>query len=558
MTMNRTRYRRIIMFALRFMLVEAWFAVALPKLGLIRISRRGRAERFRRFAARFHVLAVDLGGLMIKVGQFMSSRRDILPPEITDELAGLQDEVPAVAFADIRALAEGELGMPLEDAYAWFAEEPVAAASLGQAHLARLTPTLAAEAGFEDVVVKVQRPGIEILIETDLAALRRIAGWVSRIRSISRMVDAPALVEEFATTSREEVDYLREARSAARFAEDYAADPRVLVPSVAWERSTRRVLTLADVTAIKVNDLTALEAAGIDRSAVADELARITFEQFFTHGFVHGDPHPGNVFVTPGEPGQDWRLTFIDFGMMGEIPDSLRSDLRDLIVAIVARDGRGFVAGAQRIGVLLPAADTSTIERAAQELFDRFGGMSIADLRSVDPAQMHDFADRFGDLLRDLPVQLPENFLLLGRAISVVSGVCSGLDPEFNMWAAVEPFAATLIRDEGERTLQDLGGRVLASAATIAGLPGTIDSLATRIERGDLSVKTPEIDRQLKVLRQTAMRVVSAVLFAGFLIAGAVLYPTLPVAGGWLMGVAALPLLHAVFSGRRPLRHGAR
>lgn len=558
MTMNRTRYRRIIMFALRFMLVEAWFAVALPKLGLIRISRRGRAERFRRFAARFHVLAVDLGGLMIKVGQFMSSRRDILPPEITDELAGLQDEVPAVAFADIRALAEGELGMPLEDAYAWFAEEPVAAASLGQAHLARLTPTLAAEAGFEDVVVKVQRPGIEILIETDLAALRRIAGWVSRIRSISRMVDAPALVEEFATTSREEVDYLREARSAARFAEDYAADPRVLVPSVAWERSTRRVLTLADVTAIKVNDLTALEAAGIDRSAVADELARITFEQFFTHGFVHGDPHPGNVFVTPGEPGQDWRLTFIDFGMMGEIPDSLRSDLRDLIVAIVARDGRGFVAGAQRIGVLLPAADTSTIERAAQELFDRFGGMSIADLRSVDPAQMHDFADRFGDLLRDLPVQLPENFLLLGRAISVVSGVCSGLDPEFNMWAAVEPFAATLIRDEGERTLQDLGGRVLASAATIAGLPGTIDSLATRIERGDLSVKTPEIDRQLKVLRQTATRVVSAVLFAGFLIAGAVLYPTLPVAGGWLMGVAALPLLHAVFSGRRPLRHGAR
>ena len=282
--------------------VAWWFELFLPRIGLAKVAARTRAKRMQRFAQRFHVLAVDLGGLMIKVGQFMSSRLDVLPPEITSELEGLQDEVPPVPFPAIRAHAEAELGIPLGLAFATVDETPVAAASLGQAHRARLGPLDAADTGLDGVVVKVQRPGIDEIVDVDLAALRRVGGWLSRVRLVSDRVDMPALVEEFAATSLEEIDYLHEATSSERFAEDFAGDPRVAVPAVVWERTTRRVLTLEDVTAIKITDVDALRAAGIDPTEVAPVFAAVMFDQLFNTGFFHADPHPGNIFVTPVAP----------------------------------------------------------------------------------------------------------------------------------------------------------------------------------------------------------------------------------------------------------------
>lgn len=550
---HRARYRRITRFALRFMVQAWWFELFLPRIGLARISRRHRADRLVNIARRFHGLAIELGGLMIKVGQFMSARLDILPPEITTELEGLQDEVPAVEFASIRALAEKDLGMPLADAYAWVDPTPIAAASLGQVHRARLAPGLAADDGFADVVLKVQRPGIDEIVDVDLAALRRIAGWLSRVRLVSDHADLPAVVEEFATTSLQEVDYLHEAANAERFAEDFAGDARVDAPRVAWERTTRRVLTLSDVTSIKINDLDALRAAGIDPVAVADELARAMFEQLFTAGFFHADPHPGNIFVTPrpaasGEP--SWSLTFIDFGMMGEIPDALREGLRELVVAVVSRDGRGLVAGIQKVGVLLPSADTANLEQAMAELFDRFGGMGIGELQQVDRGEMVDFATRFGDTIRSMPFQLPENFLLVIRTVSLVSGVCTALDPDFNMWKAVEPYAGTLMRDQGAGAIKAFAQRAVDAAGALARLPQRLDDLTTRLERGQIAVQTPGADRRLGQLERTARRVVSAIVFAALLVAGALLHASDAVFGTVLMGVSALPLLHVLFSGR--------
>ncbi|MET0736121.1 MAG: AarF/UbiB family protein, partial [Microbacterium sp.] len=316
----RARYRRILRFAARYMVQAWWYEILLPRLGLARISARGRAARLRRIAQSFHVLAVELGGLMIKVGQFLSSRLDVLPPEVTKELEGLQDEVPPVDFAAIRVLAEAELGVPLERAYTSVDPTPVAAASFGQAHRAVLAPADAADMGWDAVVVKIQRPGIDDVVDVDLAALRKVAGWLNRVRLVSDHVDLPALVEEFAHTSFEEIDYLHEAANAERFAESFAGDPRVGVPDVVWERTTRRVLTLEDVTAIKINDVDGLRAAGIDPTEDAADFAAVMFEQLFEHGFFHADPHPGNIFVTPApapspEGGRAWTLTFIDFGM---------------------------------------------------------------------------------------------------------------------------------------------------------------------------------------------------------------------------------------------------
>ncbi|WP_425563007.1 ABC1 kinase family protein [Microbacterium gilvum] len=546
---TRARYRRILRFASRHLVVAWWYEVVLPQIGLQAVADRTRERRMTRFARRFHGLAVELGGLMIKVGQFMSSRLDVLPPEITAELEGLQDEVPPVPFDALRAAAEAELGAPLERVFAWFDETPIAAASLGQAHRARLSAADAEDTGLTDVVVKVQRPGIDAVVDVDLAALRKVGRWLSRVRVVSNRVDMPALVEEFAATSREEIDYLHEAASSVRFADDFAGDARVAVPSVVWERTTRRVLTLEDVTAIKITDQEALRAAGIDPADVAPVFAAVMFDQLFAHGSFHADPHPGNVFVTP-RPDGGFVLTFIDFGMMGAVPDSTRAGLRKLLIAAAGRDGHGLLAAVRDIGMLLPSADTAELERALAQLFARFGGMGFAELREVDPREFRAFADEFGDVVRSLPFQLPENFLLVIRAMSLTSGVCSALDPAFNLWDSVEPYAARLLREESGNVVRDVMTEAGEVAAVAWRLPKRVDGLISRFEDGAVQVATPKLDRQLARLENLVRRAVSGVLFAGLLIGGAVLQTAEVGFGAVLMWASALPLLHALFARR--------
>ena len=546
---HQARYRRILRFAARAFVQIWWFELVLPRLGLARVADQTRDARMLRLARRFRGLAVELGGLMIKVGQFMSSRLDVLPPEITAELAGLQDEVPAERFEDIRAAAEAELGMPLSQAFTSFDPVPVAAASLGQAHRAILSATDAADTGLDRVIVKVQRPGIDEIVAVDLAALRRVSRWAQRVRAVSSRVDAPALVEEFAETCHEEIDYLHEAASAERFAADFADDARVSAPAVVWERSTRRLLTLEDVSAIKISDTAALRAAGIDPADVAQVFAQVMLDQVFTHSFVHADPHPGNIFVTP-TAGGGWHLTFIDFGMMAEVPDTIRAGLRTLVIAVASRDSHGLIVAAQQIGVLLPSAQTAELERALTVLFARFGGMGFNELRDVDPREFQDFAREFGDTVRALPVQFPEKMLLLMRAVSLTSGMCSALDPTFNIWEPVEPYATKLLRDESGGMLRDLGAQSMTNMSTLWRLPARVDAALNRLDSGSLTFDISSLENRLDRIIRVAYRAVSAVLFGGMLIGGVLL---LEPASGWgvgLMLASVVPLLHAVF-GRR-------
>jgi predicted unusual protein kinase regulating ubiquinone biosynthesis (AarF/ABC1/UbiB family) len=558
---TRARYRRILRFAARYMVQAWWYELFLPRIGFARFAARGRADRLTKLARKFHALAVSLGGRMIKVGQFLSSRLDVLPPEITTELEGLQDEVPPVDFAAIRALAEAELGMPLERAFAWVDPVPLAAASLGQAHRGQLRPEDAVDTGFAGVVVKIQRPGIDEIVDVDLAALRKVAGWLSRVRIVADRVDLPALLDEFAATSLEEIDYLHEAANAERFSARFAGDPRVAVPEIAWERTTRRVLTLSDVTAIKINDVAALRAAGIDPTEVAHEFATVMFDQLFRDGYFHADPHPGNIFVTPiaAAPGERaWKLTFIDFGMMGEVPDGLRRGLQQLMLAVAARDGKRLVESIRSVGILLPSAETAELERAMTELFARFGGMGLADVRQVDERELRSFAIEFGEVVRALPFTLPDNFLLIIRAMSLTSGMCSSLDPDFNMWDAVEPYAAQLLRDERGNFVQALGQQALSYASTLAGLPQRVDALATRIEEGRVVASSPKIEHRMVRLENAAQRVVSAVLFVGLFLGGVLLRNDEPVWGITLMVLSVIPFLHAVFAGLFGRRRGPR
>jgi predicted unusual protein kinase regulating ubiquinone biosynthesis (AarF/ABC1/UbiB family) len=381
-----------------------------------------------------------------------------------------------------------------------------------------------------------------------------VGGWLSHVRLVSNRVDAPALVEEFAETSLEEIDYLHEAANSERFAADFADDDRVDVPRVVWERTTRRVLTLEDVTAIKITDLEALHAAGIDPAEVAPVFAAVMFDQLFTNGFFHADPHPGNIFVTPVPDGageRSWKLTFIDFGMMGEVPATTRSGLRKLLIAAASRDGKGMVNAMRDVGVLLSSADTVELERAMTETFARFGGMGFAELREVDPREFRAFASQFTELLRTLPFQLPENFLLVIRAMSLTSGVASALDPAFNIWNSVEPYAARLIRDERGNLVQDIAQQALDAAGVALRLPRRLDALVSEIENGSVSIETPRLERQVARLDRTARRLGSVLVFSALLIAGALVRADDVVLSTVLMIASVVPLLHAVVTGGR-------
>lgn len=545
----RRRYRRIVGFFGRVIAGFIWWEVILPRIGLRGLATRTRTERNRAAAARFRALAIRMGGLMIKVGQFLSARLDVLPEEVTKELAGLQDEVPPAAFADIRTLAEADLGCTLGEAFLRFDEEPLAAASLGQAHRATLSDADAEETGFRDVVVKVQRPDIDRIVDVDLSALRRVGRWLSHYRPISSRADVPALVEEFAASTLEEIDYRHEARNASHFEAAFAEDPGVRVPQVAWERSTTRVLTLEDVSAIHLGDYDAIRAAGIDCGEVARRLVGTYLQQIFEDGVFHADPHPGNLFVQPlPEPGE-FRLTFVDFGMVGRVPDNLRQGLRETLIAVGTQDAARLIKAFRSVDVLLPGADTQLLELAAAQVFDRFGGMSMDSLRNISQDEMMSFALQFRELMVNMPFQLPENLLLLGRCVAMLSGQCTGLDPDFNLWQELTPYANNLVREESGDAWTTIRTEGTKIARQLAGLPARADRVLTTIERGELGVKIPVLEMRVRRMERTMGRMTTAIMFAGLIVAGALLYSAEPTLAKIFMIVSIFPLVATVVRG---------
>lgn len=562
----RARYWRIVFFFGRVTAGFIFWEIFLPRIGFGFWTRSTRSERYQRIARQFRGLAIRMGGLMIKVGQFLSARLDVLPPEITDELAGLQDEVPAEKFVAIRQQAESDLGMPLTERFEWFDETPMAAASLGQVHRARLLPEEAKTQGFSEVVVKVQRPFIEQIVEVDLSALRRVGGWLQKYKPISDRADVRALVEEFAKITLEEIDYLAEGRNAETFDQNFKDNPHVHVPKVVWSISARRILTLENVFAIKLGDYDAISAAGIDRKEVANMLLDTYMQQIFEDGFFHADPHPGNLFVTPiGEknadgkrdlPGKSWKLTFIDFGMVGRMPENLRAGLRESVIAVGTRDAGRLVQAYKTLGVLLPSADLKLIEMAGSQLFDRFWGKSMSELRQIDHAEMMKFGLQFRELMFSMPFQLPQNLLMLGRTVAILSGMCTGLDPDFNLWTTIAPYATKLVAEEGTSNWKTWLDEATKIFQLLVGLPGRTDRVMTILERGDLSLQTPVLNRQIMYLEGSLNRLAGGVIFAALLIGGAILYGVDAWYGKILMGTALLPLAWILLfaRGHRPWR----
>ena len=556
--MLRSRYRRITFFFARVIGGIIIWDLIFPRIGLRNRSRNTRSERLRKMAINFRALAIDMGGVMIKLGQFLSTRADVLPQEITAELAGLQDEVPAEPFEAIRQIVEREYHASIPDKFHQFAKEPLAAASLGQAHRAILCKNDAREVGFENVVVKIQRPDIDQIIETDLAALKRVAGWIQKYRPISRRADVPALFREFGKTLYEEIDYQAEAQNAETFRDNFCERPGVCIPRIVWPLCTDRILVLEDVSAIKISDHEAITAAGIDRSDVAKRLFETYLQQIFVDGFFHADPHPGNLFVCPVASGDEhdpentgWVLTFIDFGMVGRVPPNIKTGLREMVIGVGTRDAARVVKSYQMLGVLLPHADLEMIEQAEEQIFDRFWGKSMQELQQIDIDEVREFAGEYRELLYDLPIQIPDDILYLGRCVAILSGMCTSLDPDFNVFKGLAPFAQELIQEESGELWQQVLKEVTTWGTLLLNLPRRLDSTLTKLESGKISMRTPQLDRRIARLEQSNRKLVGAVIFAALLLGGIQLSLAEAVIPGYvLLTVAALTFGWILFSGR--------
>jgi predicted unusual protein kinase regulating ubiquinone biosynthesis (AarF/ABC1/UbiB family) len=524
----RTRYLRILSFFAGVIARFIYWELILRRLGFSAWVRKTRPQRLRKDAIRFRSLAIRMGGVMIKVGQFLSSRLDVLPAEVTDELANLQDEVPAENIEAILAIVEAELGNPAVKAFESFDAIPLAAASLGQVHRARLHPDQAESLEYREVVVKVQRPFIRQIVEVDLSALQRVGRWLMRYRPVREHADVPALLQEFSATLFEEIDYLHEADNAETFYTNFQDDPDVHVPRVVRKLSTLRVLTLEDVYAIKITDYAGITAAGIDRAEVATRLLDTYLKQIFEDGFVHADPHPGNLFVTPLKTGDNqparWRLTFVDFGMVALVPDVLRDSLRELVIAVGTRDAGRVVRAYQQLDMLLPGADLAAIENAESQVFDRFWGLSMKELRNISPQEVRDFAHQFRDLMMSMPFQVPQNLLYLARTVAILSGMCAGLDPDFNLWTTLAPYARKLVQEDEigglDYWLEELG----QLAQTLLALPAQTSRVLSQVEGRGIRIQTTSIEREMRKMTGAVERLSGSVVFAALLLGGIIFW----------------------------------
>lgn len=529
---DRSRYRHILWFFARVIIHLVWWDLFLGRIFKGSV-RRSRPDRFRRLSRRFRALAVDMGGVMIKLGQFLSSRVDVLPPEITEELAGLQDEVPPVPFPDIQSVLDAELG-DLSKHFSEFEMEPVAAASLGQAHRAWLVPSASRRTNRgPSVVVKVQRPAIEDIVRTDLAALNVVARWAMRYRPIQKRANVPALMDEFSTTLWEELDYVSEADNAEKFAEIFADNDDIVIPAVYRQHSTRRVLVLEDVSGIKITDIDGIMAEGIDTSELAELVLDAYFQQIFKEGFFHADPHPGNLFVLPYGPesrrsdgrSRRFRLAFVDFGMVGHIEDLMGDNLRRVLVSVTQRDARGLTEAYNDLGFFLPGTDLDRITEAQERILDQLWGRNLLELSQPDPREMQELGQEFRDLLFEFPFQVPQDFVFLGRALGMLSGLATLLDPNINPWHLAERYGREII---SSREALDISFTALAEWLKLfIFLPSQLNRVLVAAEGGRLRVHTQpdrSLVRQLNRIERRLNRPNWSLLAAATLLSGTILY----------------------------------
>ena len=478
-----------------------------------RLLRREAVERPHLTAPERVRLAVEeLGPTFIKFGQIMSTRPDLIPPAYITELGKLQDAVPPASWEAIKQEIEEELGAPLDEVFASLETEPVAAASLAQVHHATLP-------GGEDVVVKVQRPNIEGIIETDLEILFDLARLLQERTPLGELYDLPEITEDFAVTLRAEMDYRREGRNADRFRRNFADEEYLYIPQVYWDYTTRRVIVFERISGIKIDDIEALDAAGFDRHQIALNCARIIVKEILVDGFFHADPHPGNFFVMDGEI-----IGAMDFGLVGHLSKRLKEDLVRLFIVAVRLDSEGIVEQLIRMSAAQRRVDREGLRRDLERLLTKYQGLPLKEIRAQE------VVNEIMPVAYRHHLRLPSDLWLLGKTLGMMEGVGLKLDPDFDIFAVSQPYVNQLVR---QMTSPRAWGQKLLKGTTDWGelftsLPRRIPRILDQVEEGEfeISLKIKEIDRSLSKLDRIANRLSVSILVAAFIVGLALLLPT--------------------------------
>ncbi len=496
------------------------------------ITDEAKANRRRKIAVAVRETLLELGPTFIKVGQLFSTRADLFPSEFVDELSKLQDQVPAFSYDQVVSIVEADLGKPINVLYCHFDPIPLAAASLGQVHRAQLVTG-------EEVVVKVQRPGLKKLFTIDLEILKGITRYFQNHPDWGQGRDWMGIYDECCKILWEEIDYLNEGRNADLFRRNFRDESWVKVPRVYWRYASPRTLTLEYLPGIKISHYEAIEAAGLDRKNIAKLSAQAYLQQILEGGFFHADPHPGNLAVS-----SEGGLIFYDFGMMGQVKSLTREKLMGTFFGIAQKDADRVIESLVDLGALVPTSDLGAVRRSVQFMLDNFMD------KPFESQSIGAISDDLYEIAYGQPFRFPATFTFVMRAFSTLEGVGRGLDPNFNFMEVAKPFAMKLMSNENPSgnsgsLFDEISRQAIQVSNSAFGLPRRVEDMLDKLERGDLKVRvqSSETDRLLRKLSGVNLGINYTLLVCTFTLSATLLLIS------QLYGVAIVVSLMAVSSG---------
>jgi predicted unusual protein kinase regulating ubiquinone biosynthesis (AarF/ABC1/UbiB family) len=535
---NLRAYWRFVVVVKQFLPLLVAYARDRRRFLLVGRPRQVTSDQRRRRAASLLDSLLTLGPTFIKLGQLLSTRPDILPPEYIEEFSKLQDSVPPADWADAKVVLETELG-PVGERFVDFETDPISGASLGQVYSARVDG--------QPVAVKIRRPGVEDLVEADLRVIRWSLPVLMYFVGDARSFSLETLADEFAKTIRQEMDYRREAQMLNEIRANFLEDGSVRIPEVVETHSTGRVLTMEYVPGTKISDVDELDARDLDRSRLAETLQRAYLKMIIGDGVFHADPHPGNLAVQ-----DDGTLVFYDFGMSGFVDPFVQNKIVDFYAAVASQDIDAILDTLIEMGTLSPEADRQVMGDVME--------LAIADARgeNIEQYRVQQIVQQIEDTIYEFPLRLPSNLALVLRVATVVEGVCVTLDPDFDFIAVATEF----LREEGyieegvRDFVEDRVTEVRDAAESVVRVPPKLERALDRIEREDLHVRA-DIEDSDGLFDQLAARIVLGMGLAAGAVSMAVLYAfstieATAVAGGATLLIIAL--LYRSFRQRTGIR----
>jgi ubiquinone biosynthesis protein len=516
--------------------IKHGFGQFIDRLNLSRLVSIGkRIIGFKKFedfpshtkSKRFRLALEELGPTFVKFGQLLSSRPDLIPGELAEELKKLQDEVPPLPFEEIQGLLEEELGSPVAEVFGSFNPRPYAAASIAQVYEATLKQG-------DRVMVKVQRSGIKRIIEDDISILFYLAHLLEKYAPETRLYNPVGMVEEFSQSIRRELDFMLEASNLERMREIFQGDRSVYIPRVYWELTSQRVLVLEQVEGIPVDEVDRLTAVGLDRRQIAKSGCRAFLKQVFEFGFFHADPHPGNILIM-----SDGTVAFVDFGIMGRLDTQLRTHIANVFLALIDRDYERLVNEYLMMGYISPETDINKFKSDIIDLIDPYYGQPLKNIK------VGALFSQTAKLMVKYRVEAPVDLMLLIKTLVFVEGIGRQLDIDFNLLEMSKPYAVTLLKQRYHpQRLLSLVTRQLAEFGDLFKvLPQQSQIILRRLLEGklELGISHLALEELIKDRRESANRLAFALIIAALIIGSCLIIQANR--GPFLFGIPALGLM---------------